>query len=308
MLAVVNPASAGGRGLAKWRRLEPCLTEKLGAIQVRMTRSAGEERAIVAEGLAAGHREVLAAGGDGTVNAVLSALLECVPESGRPAVTLGAAGLGSSNDFHKPHRTVIEGVPCRVDFANAFAHDVGVVAYADESGTRHTRYWIVNASIGATAEANHFFNHPDGVLRLLKRTSTDAGILYAAARTLARSRARTLELAVDEAPPVSLATRNLGVVKNPHFTGSLSYDSPYEPASGDFTVHHLGAVSAARLAATFAALARGHFSGRPGTHTWRAHRLAVRAAGPFAVEIDGEVALAVEATFTLLPACLRVCP
>jgi diacylglycerol kinase family enzyme len=98
------------------------------------------------------------------------------------------------------------------------------------------------------------------------------------------------------------------VAKNPHFTGSLSYDSPYEPASGDFTVHHLGAVSAARLAATFAALARGHFSGRPGTRTWRAHRLAVRAVGPFAVEIDGEVALAVEATFTLLPACLRVCP
>jgi len=307
-LAIVNPAAAGGRGLAKWRRLEPRLAADLGALEVRLTAAAGDERRLVAEGWAAGHRQFLAAGGDGTVNAVLGALLECVPEDGRGAVALGAAGLGSSNDFHKPYRAVIEGVPCRVDFARAFPHDVGVVSYADETGARHARHWIVNASIGATAEANHFFNHPDGVLRALKRTSTDAGILYAAARTLARSRPRALALGVDDAAPVELATRNLGVVKNPHFTGSLSYDSPYEPASGDFTVHHLGAVSAARLAATFAALARGRFAGRPGTHTWRAHRLTVRDGGPFAVEIDGEVVLAVEATFTLLPACLRVCP
>jgi diacylglycerol kinase (ATP) len=307
-LVIVNPAAAGGRGLAKWRRLEPRLTAKLGVMEVRLTRGAGDERALVAAGWAAGHREFLAAGGDGTVNAVLSALLECVPESERGAVALGAVGLGSSNDFHKPYRTVIEGVPCRVDYAAAFPHDVGVVVYADATGARHTRHWIVNASIGVTAEANHFFNHPDSVLRLLKRTATDAGIVYAAARTLARSHARVLELTVDAAAPVPLATRNLGVVKNPHFTGGLSYDSPYEPASGDFAVHHLGAVSAARLAATFAALARGRFSGRPGTHTWHAHRLAVRDGGPFAVEIDGEVVLAAEATFTLLPACLRVCP
>jgi diacylglycerol kinase (ATP) len=308
MLAIVNPAAAGGRGLAKWQRLEPHLAANLGAMKICLTRGPGDERRIVAEGLTAGHRDFLAAGGDGTVNATLTALLESVPESGRPAVTLGAAGLGSSNDFHKPHRTVIEGVPCRVEFSAAFAHDVGVVAFTDEAGARLTRHWIVNASIGATAEANHFFNHPDRVLHLLKRTSTDAGILYAAARTLVRSHPRALELAVDEEPPVQVATRNLGVVKSPHFTGSLSYDSPYEPASGDFTVHHLGAVSAVRLAATFAALARGHFSGRPGTHTCKAHRLVVRDGGPFAVEIDGEVVLATEATFTLLPACLRVCP
>ncbi len=308
MLAIVNPAAAGNRGLAKWQRLEPRLAAKVGTMQVRMTRGPGDECRIIAEGLAAGHRDFLAAGGDGTVNAALTALLECVPEGDRPAITLGAAGLGSSNDFHKPYRTLIEGVPCRLDFDAAFAHDLGVVAYTDETGARRMRYWIVNASIGATAEANHFFNHPDGVLRFLKRTSTDTGILYAAARTLARSHVRALELAIDEGSPVQIATRNLGVVKNPHFTGSLSYDSPYEPASGDFTVHHLGAVSTAQLAATFAALARGQFSGRPGTHTWRARRLAVRDGGPFAVEIDGEVVLAIEATFTLLPACLRVCP
>lgn len=308
MLAIVNPAAAGGRALARWRRLEPRLAERLGTLEVRMTRRAGDEAGAVAEGWGAGHREFIAAGGDGTVNAVLGALVAGVPEGGRAAATLGAAGLGSSNDFQKPYHDVVEGVPCRVDFAAAFPHDVGVVTYTDAGGVRHTRHWIVNASIGATAEANHFFNHPDGALRVLKRTSTDAGILYAAARTLARTRARALELAIDDAAPMELATRNLGVVKNPHFTGSLSYDSPYEPASGDFTVHHLGAVSAVRLAAAFAGLARGRFQGRPGTHSWRARRLAVRDGGPFAVEIDGEVVLAVEAVFTLLPVCLRICP
>ena len=34
-LAIVNPAAAGGRGLAKWRRLEPRLAADLGALEVR---------------------------------------------------------------------------------------------------------------------------------------------------------------------------------------------------------------------------------------------------------------------------------
>ena len=199
-------------------------------------------------------------------------------------------------------------MPCRVDFAAAFPHDVGLATWTDAAGVRRARGWIVNASIGATADANHAFNRPDCVLRALKRTATGAAILYAATRTLARTRPRLLALASDDAPPVRLATYNLGVVKNPHFTGSLSYDSPYEPASGDFTVHHLGAVSRRQLVATFLALARGRFHGRPGAKSWRARRLCVQADRPFAVEIDGEVTLVTEVVFTLLPSYLRICP
>jgi diacylglycerol kinase family enzyme len=100
---------------------------------------------------------------------------------------------------------------------------------------------------------------------------------------------------------------NLGVVKNPHFTGVLRYDSPYEPASGDFFVHLLESASLWDTVVTLARLARGRFAGRRTAHTWRARRLALESTVPFAVEGDGEIVLARCVEFTLAPSTLAVC-
>jgi diacylglycerol kinase (ATP) len=222
---------------------------------------------------------------------------------------LGAVGLGSSNDFHKPYRRLIDGVPCRIDFAGARPHDVGRVDYVDARGGSHASYWVANASIGTTAAANWFFNHPDRLLHFLKRTSTAAGIAYAAAATILSHPGDEVEMTLDRAPAGNGWIRNLGVVKNPHFTGSLCYDSPDEPDSGRFFVHCLERVSMPRMALTLARLARGRFGGRKGTWSRPAREFAVEARGDsFALEFDGEVDRAVTATFTLLPRRLKLCP
>ena len=101
--------------------------------------------------------------------------------------------------------------------------------------------------------------------------------------------------------------RNLGVVKNPHFTGSLRYDSPYEPNGGRFWVHLLHDVRLPRMMVTLAGLARGRFSGRPGTRSWLAPALSAESEVPFAVEVDGEVVTATRADFSVAPFGLEVC-
>jgi thiamine-monophosphate kinase len=173
--------------------------------------------------------------------------------------------------------------------------------YEDDAGAKHFRHWLINASIGTTAEANRLFNDPDAILNLLKRRSADIGIVYAAARTIARYRPQLFRLTLNQNPPLDLLVKNLGIVKNPNFTGSLGYDSPYEPASGEFFIHHLGKTSALRLATTVIGLLNGRFMGRAGTNSWRARRLNVRAAVPFAVECDGEVVTTRVRGFTRSP-------
>jgi diacylglycerol kinase family enzyme len=105
-----------------------------------------------------------------------------------------------------------------------------------------------------------------------------------------------------------VSVSNLGVVKNPHFAGSLRYDSPFEPASGKFFVHLLAGQRPLRLLQALIGLARGRFAGRFGSRSWQATRLGIDAPAPFPIEVDGEVVLARRACFALRPGGLRVCP
>jgi len=301
MLAIVNPRSGGGRGEERWRRIEGDLRRALGSLETAtlVTRTGLDRR--IAHALADGETRFLAAGGDGTVNAVVDALVRLAPSSLREDVTLGAVGLGSSNDFHKPVRTRVGGRPCRIEFASATPHDVGLLRATDAGGTLRIRHWILNASVGTTADANRFFNEPDTVLGWLKRTSTSLGITYAALRALLTVPPRDITLRLEENFCRRGPTRNLGF--------SLLYDSPFEPDSGRFFVHHLEGVSLLRLLHAFVRLSRGRWRGTPGASSWRATAASVFNGGaPFAVEFDGEVMLVREASFRLLPRKLRICP
>lgn len=309
MLVIVNPSSGGGTGLKTWRRIAPAVRDRSGPFETEIVRDPGDVEAVVSKWLAAGETRFVAAGGDGTVNMVAAALVNRLAPRELRDVCLGAIGLGSSNDFHKPgdpsHR--VAGVPVRLDFEHSARHDVGLVEFLDDVGRSGRRPWLINSSIGTTAEANGFFNRPDALLRLLKRRSTGLAIAYAALHTILRSRSTDLSMSIDGEPVSRLRIANLGVVKNPHFTGSLRYDSPHEPDSGRFFVHTLAELSLPRLLLALARLARGRFSGQPGASSRRASRLEVRADRPFAVEGDGEVVFATEASFSVMPRLLRVC-
>ncbi|MGH7675897.1 MAG: diacylglycerol/lipid kinase family protein [Gemmatimonadales bacterium] len=309
MLVIVNPAAGGGRALARWRQVAPQLRSCLGACVTVVTPHPTIARLTVAEYLARGETAFVAAGGDGTVNLVASSLVQHAPAASLRHVWLGAIGLGSSNDFHKPaHGSArVHGVPYKLDLHRAVRHDVGVLTYEDERGGWRTRFWILNASVGITAEANHAFNERAVTLRWLTRTFPAAGMAYAALRGLLRHRPVEMTLARDGGPPCRVRLRNLGIVKNPHFAGVLRYDSPHAPNGGRFAAHLLEDVSLIGVARVLAGLARGRFMGRPGTRSWVATRLVLQAPRPFTVEVDGETVAALRARFSVLPAALQIC-
>lgn len=310
MLVLLNPTAGGGRASHQWRRCGPELAQRFGRLDVLETGDPRHTRDRIADALRRGERRFVAAGGDGTVNLLIGMLTSLAPAELITQVTVGAVGLGSSNDFHKPFRNgaLDGGVPCRLDFDATLMQDVGVLLHTDENGVARRRYWISNASIGVTADGNQRFNTPDPVLRLLKRVATGPAIGYAALRALLAHRSRWMTLQTDTQPTVTVSVSNLGVVKNPHFAGSLRYDSPPEPVGGRFFVHVLEGQPLPRLLAALFDLSRGRFMGREGSRSFRAARLAVEAADAFAIEVDGEVVVARRACFALLPHHLRVCP
>jgi diacylglycerol kinase family enzyme len=306
MIVLLNPQAGAGTALEKWLIAEPKVRAIIGPFETIARDSAEAASEAIRQHLDSGETRVVAAGGDGTVNLVASSVAR---HGARRKIKLGAIGLGSSNDFHKPLngcRRVV-GAPCRLDFGSAASQDVCMLAYEDGAGTIKYRYWVINASAGITAEANALFNDPDRALGWLKRRSPDAAIMYAAIKTIMSYRPRDFTLTVDGHWTVTTRARNLGIVKNPNFAGSLRYDSPFEPDSGEFFVHLLRDVSAPRLVLTLVGLLRGRFVGKKGTRSWRSRRLGVSTSSPFTVELDGEVIMTRYATFSVLPGLLQVC-
>jgi diacylglycerol kinase family enzyme len=307
----VNPGASYGAGRERWASVQDEVARRVGDLEVEEVKGEGGLAFRVSELVSVGERRFIAAGGDGTVNALVNALMAAAeaPPAGGENVTLGAVGLGSSNDFHKPYdeSATVEGIPVHVDFDAAAERDVIRIDHTGPDGADRLRYAIINASAGVTAEANARFNEPNWLVRAARRVSVDAAITAAVATTLTSWADLTCSLSTDGSEPEMASVTNLGVYKNPHFGGALCYDTSVEPDDGVLGVALCEHMSALETVATLSALRKGRFSGRRKTRTWTARELSVHGDRPFALETDGEVVWARGARFSVAPRRLACC-
>lgn len=259
----------------------------------------------VSRALKNGENVFIAAGGDGTVNLLLNALMD----SGEHRATFGAIGLGSSNDFHKPFRSeaLVRGIPLRIDLQNAPLCDVVRVEFRDTVQGWVTRFCVMNASIGITAEANALFNSRIGMIRMLQRFSVNAAIFAAALLSILAHHNLPCLLSIDEGQVQEFRITNLGIIKKPHFAGSLCYDTAIRPDDGKIGINLCADLTLLEAIRMLNALSNKRFSGLPKTWSWIADRASVSSKHIFALEMDGEVFKTDYAKFGVVPKALRCC-
>lgn len=309
MLVIVNERSKGASGTRKWDQVcDGMRSRGIAFEEVRPDGVAASDRAVV-DGVARGHDVVVAAGGDGTVHAVLNALIDPATDRPRGGAALGGIGLGSSNDFHKPMTAErrIGPVPARVARDAACCVDVGKAHLVHPDGTRSTRYFLLNASVGIVAAGNAYFNDGNGLVRWLKRRNTEAAIMYAALVNIVRYRPHRVSLSVDGAAVLDAPVMNIGVLKSPHFAGGMHYDTGVRRDDGMFDVNVWEQMSRARLVATVIGLYRGRFQGRPCTRALRGQVVELASTSPMPLELDGEIFPVVSAELSVVPRALWVC-
>lgn len=304
-LVVFNRAARQGMAARRFSVVRAKLDRKFAVSVAEMT-SDGSWRTAVRTALEAGTKVFVAAGGDGTVHGLVGAVLEVRGHAALDDLTIGAVGLGSSNDFHKPLTAVMQGIPVRMDWTTAAPRDLLRVTWCDAEGEKHSDVVMVSASFGVTAAGNAQFNAPGLVLALLKRRWTGAAILCQALHTVLSWRDIPVRLAI-ETTNVIVDLTNLSILRTPWLSGGLQYDIPVADDDGRFVValaHDRGLL--ARLGLLLA-LYRGRFAGRPGTRWWSADATCVELDQVADLEIDGEVVRARSARFYLHPFPLRIC-
>ncbi len=306
MRIFVNPVCNYGEGRRVWSKIAPAICRHFGKFEAEEIESPENFRGQVGAALSSGERFLVAAGGDGTVNLLLNALVENGTSGG--GLILGAIGLGSSNDFHKPFRAeaFVEGVPVRLNRRDAIVCDVITARYEDKTGCLQDRHGLINMSVGITAEANALYNSRARSVELAKKISQEAAVIMAALETIARYRNFAARLTLD-GQVRSVRITNLGLIKSPHFAGGLCYDTRIRPDDGWIGVNLCHDMTKWEAVQALFRLYRKDFSGRPKTNSWFAREIELGSDTPFALEVDGEIVTAKRARFSVIPRHMRCC-
>lgn len=306
MLVLLNPDACQGKAAEKWKEISK-LVDRLTIPSDCIKLNGKKSSEIIAEYINKGETKFVAAGGDGTINNMLNDIVE--NSNGHlNRMKIGAIGLGSSNDFHKPFDVSekLNGIYCKIDFSRIHLQDVCKIIYEDENGKNVSRCFLLNSGIGITADANMLFNNPDKILALLKKKSTVLAIIYAALKTIITYKNKNVSMKTGNVIR-KLNITNVGIVKNPNFSGNFCYDSEFKPNSGKFFVHYCENMCLLRILLTLYRLSRKKFSGYKETTSFETDNITVESRNPFTVEFDGEVIYTKRVTYSVLPEKIEVC-
>jgi diacylglycerol kinase (ATP) len=307
MLILLNKYSNNGKGLQKWEKFKSEIEEKyIGRHYSLVSDFAGLNDSLRGEFMR-GERTFIAAGGDGTINFLLNQIMQ-MKAGDREQLVMGAIGLGSSNDFHKPFSEdnfISDKVPLKLNHKKAAEHNVGQVDFEDENGDWQRKYFIINCGLGVVAQANYLFNSKDRIVRRLKSKWVMGTIWYAALKTLLAAQNIPARIMIGNEIYKTDVT-NLSVIINPHVSGNFCYDFKVSANSDYLGVALCERMGISSRLRTFLSLTRGKFVGLPKTRAWRTSRIEIYPNSSTPLELDGEVYLARSIRIKLLRGVLKV--
>ena len=306
MLVVLNKNSGGGTALKKWNSIYKLL-QLNGLMETLIVGKNGSLDKFILDSVQNGKTDFIIAGGDGSINYFLNRCIDLFEPETLNQIKLGAVGIGSSNDFHKPFqaKNILESIPYKLNFRGAIKRDVGCLQY-ERDGKISKKYFLINASLGITAEGNHFFNNPDFILRNLKKISTQTAITYAVIKNILTYKNFKIKIeAYNESFTANIS--NLGILKSPFFTGKLRYQSDPLPDNGLFDVHLYESSSKVKLLKLFFTLSKGKSDNSLNKKFWRTDRIKISSEKEFAVEFDGEIITTKSVEFSIMPRLIKVC-
>jgi diacylglycerol kinase (ATP) len=149
---IFNPNSAGGRTGRDWQQIEEALEKIFPLMSFFVTTGPAQAAHMVRDALRDGHMEIVAVGGDGTINEALNGFFD------RGAQLAPDAAFSFVHNGHDSALCRRFGIP--PGWRAGVAHlgracpqkiDVGRVACLSETGEAMTRYFLTGASFGLTA-------------------------------------------------------------------------------------------------------------------------------------------------------------
>jgi YegS/Rv2252/BmrU family lipid kinase len=307
-LVVVNPRSGGGRTKRDWKSIERALESAYPNMTVVETRRRGEATDLVRAALLEGCSEVVAVGGDGTINeAVNGFFVEDGPVS--PDAVFGFVTSGTGGDFRKTFGIAPghEAAIARLKSAKVRTFDVGRVSCLSRHGEPVVRHFINIASFGMSGVIVDSVNRA----RIAKLFGGQFAFAFHSLMSMLRYRDRAVRIRVDGALDEITHISTVAVANGVYFGGGMKVAPNARPDDGVFDVIVMGGTSKGRAAADMKLIYTGEHLNNPAVRALRGARVvavpvAETGGHPVLVEVDGESAGRLPATFEILPRALNL--
>ena len=250
-----------------------------------------------------GARNFIACGGDGTVNLLVNAIQKLKLKD----VVLGAVGIGSCNDFHRPYLKRKNPIPVKLNFNKSILYDLVSAQFVNASGEVLSHYFISSSSIGVVANGAFGLYKPSGFLSVLKFFQPSLAVYWAGICAVLKNKNMKARVTFDGASE-KLALTTLAIVKNNYFGGDMSYDLSLLPDDGFLGQYTTWSLSKMQLIRLMAWVSRGRFTGFENSKSQKVASCRIKAEEPFVVELDGEIIdNATEVQFSVVPKAIAVC-
>jgi diacylglycerol kinase (ATP) len=154
IMFVVNPRSAGGRTMKRWKNTEIMLkSERVGGYHVAYTSKVAEATQITREAIKEGYQHIIAVGGDGTINEVLNGFYENGQKIAASSY-FSFLATGTGSDFQRmfPDHDYKEAIFSIIRRERIIHCDTVRVTYTSWDKTGESRYYINTADLGIGAE------------------------------------------------------------------------------------------------------------------------------------------------------------
>lgn len=294
VVAVVNPAAAGGKVGRRWDRLEGLLVERLGPIRFIHTAASGDATRLSADAVRDGAEVVLSLGGDGTHGEVAAGLYAA---GGQP--TLGILPAGTGGDFRRnlQHGQSLLASAAAMPTAGATPIDLGKVEYGDTE-----RIFLNLAGFGMSGQVDRYVNASS------KRLGGKLTFLWCTLKALMRFRSPRVRLVVDGVPQGEHRIFT-GIVANGRWAGGGMHFAPDARLDdGLLDVSIIPKRPLLRALWSVPGLYSGRYLEADDVPTWRAREVVVEPVDgrPALLDIDGESPGQAPARFTVLPAAIKL--
>jgi diacylglycerol kinase (ATP) len=296
---IINPHSGKSLTAGDLAGLETFFTARTGSFDYAIAESRDAAVRITRESLREGVDQIVAVGGDGTVNAVANGFIE-QSRPIRPESCLAIANTGTGSDYFK---SIAAAAPVRDWKELVLDHvvrpvDVGRIRFADPH--RCDQYFVNMASAGMVAEVVGKKG------RGSRRLPPGLRYLLATLSSLFSYRPKQVQVEID-GQWSDWEVLVISVCKGRYAGRGMRFGGEATLFDGLFDVTLFQAISPVEMLVKLRKLYTGAFQNERAIRKLKARRISIRAPSALPVEFDGELCGTTDVELSVEPQLLRLC-